>query len=197
MKVKIQSKKIFLIWLVKIVINLIKNEYIKLGTIKFSIPFIIFLSIPIIQKYFIKSISNDSLFLIIPFIGIILVILFSPVISNELEEGTFRFYLTKPISRKKIFLSKLFTSYTYSLLITSYTLIIYCIIQNIISLHIIVKFYLYTLPIYFLLSLTIFLSIFIKNTPINSSICILLSIFSPILSETLFKNNITFIQYLI
>ena len=76
-------------------INLIKNEFIKLGFKKQFISFIV-LTIIIIINYFINNekLSVDNMFTLIPFIGIIISILFSGIISEEIDSGTFRFYLT-------------------------------------------------------------------------------------------------------
>ena len=90
--------------------NLIKNEFIKLGFKKQFISFIV-LTIIIIINYFINNekLSVDNMFTLIPFIGIIISILFSGIISEEIDFGTFRFYLTKPVNRTKIYISKLLT----------------------------------------------------------------------------------------
>lgn len=177
-------------------IRLIRNEYIKMGYIKFFLPYIMF-TFYILIKYFInKNMElNDSLYLI-PFIGIIICIMFCGIISNEIESGTFRYYLTKARSRRKIFFSKLLSVFIYIFLITLYILMLYLLINKIFIFKFIIKYFVYTLPLYFILSFAVMLSIVTKYTPINLGTCILILTFSGIISEFLFKNNIKFIEYL-
>ena len=177
-------------------IRLINNEYIKIGKIKLFLPFVL-LSLFIIIKYIInKSFSESDILSLIPFIGIIICIMFCGMISNEIESGTLRYYLTKPISRKKVYFSKLFSTFIYIILLTLYILIIYFFINKSIYFKLIFKCFIYTTPIYFIASFAIMNSIFIKYTPINLGLCVFLLIFSGVISEFLFKNNIRFIQYL-
>ena len=90
-------------------ISLINNEFIKLGKIKLITPFVIFSSVGLLEKFIFKTIQINRLFNLIPFIGIILCVMFSGIISNEIEFGTFRLYLTKAKSRIKIYNAKIIT----------------------------------------------------------------------------------------
>ena len=110
--------------------NLIKNEFIKLGFKKQFISFIV-LTIIIIINYFINNekISMDNILTLISFIGIIISILFSGIISEEIDSGTFRFYLTKPVSRTKIYISKLLTIIIFTFELLIYTLLIHIILK--------------------------------------------------------------------
>ena len=110
--------------------NLIKNEFIKLGFKKQFISFIV-LTIIIIINYFINNekISMDNILTLIPFIGIIISILFSGIISEEIDSGTFRFYLTKPVSRTKTYISKLLTIVIFTFELLIYTLLIHIILK--------------------------------------------------------------------
>lgn len=177
-------------------INLIKNEYIKIGKYKIAFLFILFTMIVLIQYYLNKRIiMNNSLYLI-PFVSLIMCIFFSGIFSSEMIDGTFRMYLTKGVSRKKIFLSKVLSIFILSFILTSYILILYYIIIKDISCKFIIKYYIYTIPIYFVNSMTILLSVLIKNIPINLGLCTFFIVFSGTISEYLFKNSIKFIEYL-
>ncbi len=177
-------------------INLIKNEYIKIGKFKILFPFILFTMIVLFQYHLNKHIiMNNSLFLI-PFVSIIMCILFCGIFSTEINEGTFRMYLTKGVSREKVFWAKVISLFILTFILTTYILILYYLIIKSISIKFILKYYVYTIPIYFVNSLTIMLSILVKNIPINLGMCTFFMIFSGTLSEYLFKNNIKFIEYL-
>ena len=93
-------------------IKLIKNEFKKVGGFKIGVSFAIFLIISILIYEFTNDMRN-TIYKLIPFVGIMTSILFSGIISNEIENGTFRFYLTKPISRTKIYQSKILTIIIY------------------------------------------------------------------------------------
>ena len=168
-------------------ISLIENEFIKLGKLKIIIPFILFTIVLLIENYVLKSINYNNLVSLIPFISITLIIIFCGIISNEIEYGTFRMYLTKSKSRRKVYLSKLLTSYIYTLILTVYIFFIYSIISRIFIFKLFIKYLLYTIPLYFIVSLTIMFSNIIKSTPINAGLCIFISIFSGLISEFLLK----------
>ena len=174
-------------------INLIRNEFIKINKFKLLFPFILFLSVIIIEYYFNKQITFENIVTLIPYIGIFLVIIFSGIVSTEIDSGTFKYYLTKSKTRTKVLISKILMSYIYIFLLILFIFLIFYFFSKECN----IKFFLYTIPLYFIVSFTIFLSILIKNTPINSGICIILLTFSGILSEFLFKNGIKFFQYTI
>jgi ABC-type transport system involved in multi-copper enzyme maturation permease subunit len=94
-------------------IKLINNEFKKIGFFKLCFPFIIFL-IVIILIFEVTDDMKNTIDNLIPFVGIMVSIIFSGIISNEIENGTIRFYLTKPISRNKIFQSKFITIIIYT-----------------------------------------------------------------------------------
>ena len=86
-------------------IRLVKNEYTKIGHFKLNLPFIIFTIVILIMKE-VESLSFGKIYSLISFIGLCNCALFGGIISNEIENGTFRIYLTKPVKREKIYLSK-------------------------------------------------------------------------------------------
>ena len=83
-------------------LNLIRNEFIKMGLFKIIFPFILFLFVIIMEYYFKEVIIYQDIVSLIPYIGIVLCIMFSGLISNEIESGTFKYYLTKSKPRRKI-----------------------------------------------------------------------------------------------
>ncbi len=176
-------------------INLIRNEFTKLGKFKLIIPFLLFISMFFIEYHLNTIITFDNLIVLIPYIGIVLCIIFSGIVSAEVENGTFKYYLTKAKTRAKVLLSKIIMEFIYTFLLTVVLLILFNILGGYLNIQIILKYFTFTIPLYFIISLTTVLSIIIKNTPINSGMCIILLSFSGILSELLFKNNIKFIEY--
>lgn len=175
-------------------IYLIKNEYIKIGLKKQLISFILLTTI-ILLIYFInnKQFNIDNLLTIIPFIGIIITILFSGIIQEEIESGTFRFYLTKSVCRNKIFISKLLTIIIYTISMLIYCLLIYIFInKNIKNVN---NFLISSISLLFISTLIIMLSTIIKNKSITSSISILILTFSITITELLLSKNIDIVKY--
>ena len=174
--------------------NLIKNEFIKLGFKKQFISFIV-LTIIIIINYFINNekLSVDNMFTLIPFIGIIISILFSGIISEEIDSGTFRFYLTKPVSRTKIYISKLLTIiiFTFELLIS--TLLIHIILK--VDVKNVNNFFITSISLVFISTIIMLLSTFIKNRSITSGINILLLTFGITITELLLSKDINIVKY--
>ncbi len=175
-------------------IRLIRNEFTKLGFIKIIIPFVIFLIIILIEFYF-NNVEYENLFELIPYVGIVLCILFSGIISSEIENGTFRYYLTKSSTRFKVLTSKLLTIYIYTFILYLFLFIVFSLIINSYNSNMFFKYLNYTVSTYTILSFTFLLSIIIKNTPINLGACIFFFIFSSLISEFFFKNSITIIEY--
>ena len=173
-------------------IRLIKNEFVKLGIIRSIIPFILFLIVMLLEYYFSKEIS---LFELIPYIGIVLCVLFSGIISNEMASGTFKYYLTKASTKFKVLTSKLLFIYFYTLLLLLFLIMVYIIVMWNIDIQFIIRLFCYSIPIYCILTFTVLMSILIKNTPINLGICIFLFTFSGLIAEFLFKKDISIVEY--
>lgn len=174
--------------------KLIKNEFIKIG-IKKQIISLIILTIILTLNYFInnKSLNEDNLLTMIPFIGIIITILFSGIMSNEIENGTFRFYLTKPVNRYKIYLSKLSTIIIYIVEMLIYTILFYFLINK--NINNVDNFLITSVSLILISTIIIFLSTIIKNQSITSSIPILFLTFGLTITELFLKKNITIIKY--
>ncbi len=174
--------------------KIIRNEFTKLGIKKQIISFIILTTI-LILNYFInnRNLNEDNLLTMIPFIGIIITVLFSGIMSNEIENGTFRFYLTKPVSRYKIYLSKLLTIIIYTIEMLIYTILFYFLINK--SIINIGEFLIASVSLILISTIIIFLSTIIKNQSITTSVSILLLTFGLTITELLLKKNITIIKY--
>lgn len=174
--------------------KLIRNEFTKIGIKKQIISFII-LTIILTLNYFInnKNLTVDNLLTIIPFIGVILTILFSGIMSNEIENGTFRFYLTKPVNRYKIYLSKLLTIIIFVVKMLMYTILFYFLINK--NINNVDNFLINSVSLILISTITIFLSTIIKNQSITSSIPILFLTFGLTITELLLRKNIKIIEY--
>ncbi len=177
-------------------IRLIKNEYIKIGKYKIIIMFGIFLIIIcFIYKFNNKVDALNNSFKLIPFIGVSACILFSGIVSLEYTNGNLRYYLTKPIKRNKIYLSKILTIYLYI-----FSLIIYIILINLIFIEkidtkYIFNFILYCFPLLTIGMFIILLSTLFKNTSIVVGINMFTLIFSFLISQILLGYGLNFVEY--
>ena len=177
-------------------IRLIKNEYIKIGKYKIIIMFGIFLIIIcFIYKFNNKVDALNNSFKLIPFIGVSACILFSGIVSLEYTNGNLRYYLTKPIKRNKIYLSKILTIYLYI-----FSLIIYIILINLIFIEkidtkYIFNFILYCFPLLTIGMFIILLSTLFKNTSIVVGIIMFTLIFSFLISQILLGYGLNFVEY--
>ncbi len=175
-------------------INLIKNEFNKIKISKVVLSYLFYATLLLLMnKYSDKNIEDLS-FNIIPFIGIFICLFWGGTISNEIEKGTFRFYLTKPVSRHKVYVSKLITTYIYSYVGTLMILLITSIISSKINLLYYSKFLTYSIPLYFLSTFVIYLSNKFKSTSFIVICGVLLFSFSLFLSQILFKIKFNFIE---
>ena len=175
-------------------INLIINEFKKVGLFKIILSFIIFL-IVIITIYEFNDNMKDTVLNLIPFVGIVSSILFSGIISNEIEQGTFRFYLTKPISRKKIYKSKLLTIIIYNIILLTFIFYIYTVLCKSIDKQDFVKFVKYSSSLLVINSIIILLSTIIRNTSLTVGIAISLLTFGLLITQLLLDIEISFIEY--
>ena len=125
-------------------IKLIRNEFIKVKKIKLFFSQLLFLITIYIMNHYSNNNIFDLVYNLIPFLGIITAILFSGTIVSEIDNGSFRYYLTKPFKRYKIYLSKVIVILIYItfslLLITSFT----CLISSKSDINFILKYYLYS-----------------------------------------------------
>lgn len=175
-------------------INLILNEIKKIGVIKIILTFIIFLIVIIIVYEFSDNMKN-TIFSLIPFVGIMTSILFSGIISGEIESGTFRFYLTKPVSRKRIYQSKLITIMIYTICLLTFIFYIYKVLCQNIDKEYFVKFVKYSSSLLITNSIIIFLSTLFRNTSVSVGISISLLTFGMLITQLLLDINLNIIQY--
>ena len=120
--------------------------------------------------------------------------------SNEFQNGTFKIYLTKPIKRSEILLSKILMMYLIvsifiALIILSYLtcFIIFKIHFN--SYYLISKFLLYSIPLFFIATFILFLSLITRSTAVSVGISLFTLLLSGLISEILFGINIKLIEY--
>lgn len=175
--------------------NLIINEFKKVRIIKIIITYILVItSLILINKYSNKSIFDMS-FNIIPFIGIFVSLLFSGSVCFEIENGTMKYYLTKPYKRYKVYLSKLITILLY--IFMSYLIIIITtsLIGDSFNYKYSLKYLVHMIPIIFLSSYVLFLSTSFKSHVFVSSMSILTLCFSLTISQVLFGLGFNIIEY--
>ena len=185
-------------------IKLIKNEILKINIIKIIILCVIliasvFIIVYVNKDFNGKDIFNTSIYLI-PFLGVVICILFGGIMSNEFQNGTFKIYLTKPIKRSEILLSKILMMYLIvsifiALIILSYLtcFIIFKIHFN--SYYLISKFLLYSIPLFFIATFILFLSLITRSTAVSVGISLFTLLLSGLISEILFGINIKLIEY--
>ena len=176
-------------------IRLINNELIKVGKWKIILSNLLFLTIILIIVKTSDSNIIDTSYRLIPFIGILMCIIFGGTISQEIENGTLRYYLTKPIKRWKIYLSKLITMHIFLIIVLSFIIIIYLIILKRIDKEFIILFIKESSSLFALSSLILFISTIFRNTSISVGISIFIIAFSSIIAQILFGLELNFFQY--
>lgn len=173
--------------------KLVRNEFKKINKFKIFCGNLLFvLAVYLINKL---DYSKDSIYSFIPFVMIFISIYYSGIISNEIENGSIRFYLTKPYKRWKIYLSKYITILISSIISLLIILLSFYFIYGDIDKAYIVKYIKYSCPILVLCSIIIFNSTIIKNTSIALGINIFIIVFGVMISEILFGLELTFIEY--
>lgn len=175
-------------------IKLINNEFKKIGPLKLSFPFIIFLIVIIIIYEFNDNMKN-TIFSLIPFIGIMISIIFSGIISNEIENGTIRFYLTKPVSRINIYKSKFLTIVIYQIILLSFILFVYSILCKDIDRLYIIKYVKYCSPLLLISAIIILFSIIFKNTSITVGLTIFIIVFGGLITQLLLDIKLSQIEF--
>lgn len=175
-------------------IKLINNEFVKVKKSKLILTEILYIiSIIVINKYSDKSIF-DLVFNLIPFIGIIVCILYGGIISKERENGNLRFYLTKPVKRWKVYLSK-FISIMLYIIVSNIIIVCTVILINGYDKLFIIKYIKHSIPVFFIGSYILYLSTVFKSQTFSSSFGIITLSFSLLISQLLFGIRITFVEY--
>lgn len=176
-------------------IRLINNEFIKVKKVKLFFSIILYL----IALYIMFEVSDKSIldmsYNLIPFIGIFVSIFFCGTISSERENGSFRYYLTKPIKRWKIYLSKLICILLYITISILFIIIFTSILNKDINMIYYLKYFTYSIPIYFIGVFILYLSTIFKSQTFSASISILTLSFSLLVSQILFGIKLYFIEY--
>ena len=175
-------------------IKLINNEFKKIGPLKLSIPFVIFLIVIILIYEFNDNMKN-TIFNLIPFIGIMMSIIFSGIISNEIENGTIRFYLTKPVSRNNIFKSKFLTIIIYQIMMLLFILFVYSVLCKDIDRNYMIKYVKYCSPLLLISSLIILFSVLFRNTSITVGLSIFIIVFGGLITQLLLDIKLTQIEF--
>ncbi len=175
-------------------IKLINNEFKKIGKLKLAIPFIIFLSVIIIIYEFTTDMKN-TIYKLIPFIGIIISIFYSGIISNEIENGTIRFYLTKPVSRINVYKSKFLTIIIYQIFLLTFIFFIYYILCKNVDKNYIIKYVKYCSPLLVISGIIIMLSVIFRNTSITVGISIFILVFGILIMQLLLDINCTIVEF--
>ncbi len=190
------KKKIYNdIYTIYTILKLLINEIKKTGVIKIIISLIIFLvTILILYKTKKESILDTS-FSLIPFIGILMIIFYGGSISSEIENGSLKYYLTKPIKRWKIYISKLLSIYLFLIIVIVYILFVYLVVINKFDYVFIMKFVKYTIPLFLMGAICLFFSSLIKSTSICIGIDMFILLFSALISQVLFGIKINIIEY--
>ena len=175
-------------------IRLINNELIKVGKWKILLSNLLLLTIIFIIVKTSDSNIIDTSYRLIPFIGILMCIIFGGTISQEIENGTLRYYLTKPIKRWKIYLSKLITMHIFLIILLSFIIIVYLIILKRIDKEFIILFIKESSSLFVLSSLILFISTIFRNTSISVGISIFIIAFSSIIAQIFFGLELNFFQ---
>ena len=176
-------------------VKLINNEFIKVKKSKLIFTQIIYLlAVYIMYRVSDKSIT-DIVFNLIPFIGIVVCIIYGGTISKEKESGSFRYYLTKPVKRWKIYLSKIISIIIYILVSITLIIIFTCMLSGNFDTNFIYKYYIYSVPIIFIGFFVLYLSTIFKSQVFSSCTSIVVLSFSLIIAQVLFGIKLTFVEY--
>lgn len=175
-------------------IKLINNELKKIGIIKLTFPFLIFLIVIILIYEFTDNMEN-TIFNLIPFVGILSSIIFSGIISNEIENGTIRFYLTKPITRNKIFQSKFLTIIIYISILLIFIFFCYYVLCKDVDRNYFIKYVKYSSPLLLISGLIMVLTTIFRNSPITVGLSIFLLAFSLVITQVLLDIKFTYVEF--
>lgn len=177
-------------------IRLIKNEFIKLGRLKFICSHLVF-SLSIMVYYYVNkhTITEEFILSLLPFVGVVLSIVFCSIVSSEYTKGTFRIYLTKPVKRTKVYISKLLTIILTLYSILLHNLTIYTLLTHKLSVNFTLKYISYSQSLTLISVIILMLSTIIKSPSLISGITILLLTFGFTLFELLSLTNIKFLEY--
>ena len=176
-------------------IKLINNELNKVKKSRLLFSQILF----VVALYIMKRMSSNSIidlsYNLIPFVGIMICILFGGIVSNEVENGSFRYYLTKPYKRWKVYLSKLLCILIYVFITLIIIITSTVLLSNYYDNDYVIKFFKYSIPVIFMSSLIMYLSTRFKSQSLCVGLSIFILAFSLIISQILFGIKINIIEY--
>lgn len=184
--------------------KLLLNEFKKTGFKKIIIYDLLIISTIFIIIYLNRKLDAndvfDTIYSFIPFLGILICVIFSGIISSEISNGTFKMYLTKGYSRWKVIVSKLIFIYLYIIhlyLITfaSYYIIIKLFFAFNINVNMLLEVFKHFIPLFFIGTLCLFLSTIINNSILCVGITISICLLSSVIAQILFIFNFNIIQY--
>ncbi len=175
-------------------IKLINNELKKIGIIKLIFPFLIFLIVIILIFEFTDD-MKDTIYNLIPFVGIMVSIIFSGIISNEIENGTIRFYLTKPVSRNKIYQSKFITILIYTIALLIFILFCYFVLCKGVDKKYLIKYVKYSVPLLLITALIMMMTTIFRNTSVIVGIAIFLLAFSLVITQILLDIKFKYVEF--
>ena len=176
-------------------INLIKNELYKVKISKIIASEIFLIVILLIMiKFSSKSVFELS-FNLIPFVEILTILIFSGIISGEISSGTFKFYLTKPASRLRIYVSKIGLIMGYSYISILNIAIFSSIFSSKIDLFYLQKLFSYGIPIFLVSAQILYFSAKIRSKSFTICYMTLLISFSLFLTQILLKRGFNFIKF--
>ena len=176
-------------------INLVKNELIKvkISKIIFSEVFYILIFL-ILIKFGTKSIFELS-FNLLPIVEICTCLIFGGIFSSEISSGTFRFYLTKPASRLRIYASKTLVLMGYSYISVLILIIFSWIFSSKIDLFYASKYFSYSIPVFLINSQLLYFSSKIRGKSFTICFMTLLISFSLLATQLLLEIDLKFITY--
>ncbi len=176
-------------------INLIKNEIYKVKPGKIVLSWIILILLFFIFIKFVKKSAFVLSFNLIPFVGIFEILFFSGIISDEIDRGTFRFYLTKPVSRHRIYVSKMALIIGYSYISVLIIIIFTSIFEAKIDIFYVSKYLTYSIPIFTISGQILYFSSKIRSKSFTICFCILLFSFSLLITQFLLNMDLKFIIF--
>lgn len=176
-------------------INLVKNELYKVKFVKIIASEIFYLIFFLIIIKFSKKSAFELSFNLIPFVGILTSLIFGGIISDEIDKGTFRFYLTKPASRHKIYVSKTLVLMGYSYISVIWIVIFTSIIGSKMDIFYVSKYLTYSIPLFVLNSIILYFSVKIRTKSFTICFAVLLFSFSLLITQFLLNMDLNFIKY--
>lgn len=184
--------------------KLILNEFKKISRIRYFIVYsCLFIIVLFIFKYSTNRDSKyivETVYTIIPIIGVVICVFFGGIVSNEFQNGTIRAYLTKPIKRNRILFSKLILIVINILIIMIYLMILYFLFGKyyynyLFNIEYFINIFVNFIPIFFIGFLTLFFSLLFNNSAVCVGVTLFLYLSSGLIVSMLFEFGLNFFEY--